>query len=106
MAEREKDGRFGAGNRANPGGRTKAHRDVVELARKRTVRAIKALTEIMESSEDDGARVKAATVLLERGWGRPLQTSEVAITITDEREMTREQLLAIVAGEESAPSEH
>ena len=80
MAERDENGRFGAGNRVNPGGRSKAHHNVIALARKRTLLAIKTLTSIMRSSEDEGARVKAATVLLELGWGKPVQSVKKTVT--------------------------
>lgn len=81
-------GKYKAGESGNPGGRPKEYRTVVDLARKRTVRAVKVLTEIMENSAADaGARVKAAATLLDRGWGKAPQVLEVQRTIKP-REMS------------------
>ena len=43
------------------------------LAQRATPKAIKALVETMEQTEDLNAKVKAAQVLLDRGWGKPDQ---------------------------------
>lgn len=61
------------GQSGNPGGRPKALRQVVELARQRTAKAIKTLEEIMLHGENEGARVRAAEILIERGWGKATQ---------------------------------
>lgn len=64
------------GQSGNPGGRPKELRKVVALARKRTTVAIKTLEDIMTNGSNEGARVRAAEVLLERGWGKPAQPLE------------------------------
>lgn len=43
------------------------------MARGYTARCIQILGGIAESSEDDGARVRAVGLLLDRGWGRAPQ---------------------------------
>jgi hypothetical protein len=66
---------FAKGNKANPGGRPKLPEDVKhvrELAREYTQEAVKAL---VETIKDGGwsAKVAAANVLLDRGWGKAEQ---------------------------------
>lgn len=57
------------GGSLNPGGRSKAEREVVELARQRGPEVIKRLFQIA-MRRSDGAAVRAAEVLLERGFGK------------------------------------
>lgn len=66
--------RFVKGKTGNPGGRPKIPKCVVEAAKAHTVDAIKALAEIATSGSDDSARVKAAEALLNRAWGKPVET--------------------------------
>jgi hypothetical protein len=62
----------------NPGGRSKIVAHVQELAREQTATAIETLTSIMTNPKcTDAARVSAANALLDRGYGKPLQQSEV-----------------------------
>ena len=89
------DGKFKPGDdpRRNASGRPKIYRTVVDLARKRTVRALKTLTEIMEdATADAGARVKAASVLLDRGWGKAPQTLNINTAQKKPREMSLEEI--------------
>lgn len=52
----------------------KAPIDIRSLARKHTKSAINTLHGIMTNADcTDGARVQAAQVLLDRGWGKPTQ---------------------------------
>lgn len=64
------DGRWPRGVSGNPGGRPKALREVLDLARQHTVRAIERLAELVES-KDEGIALRAAEALLDRAWGRP-----------------------------------
>lgn len=91
MTQRELDNlkkhQFKPGQSGCPGGRAKGAPDVRALARGYTVAAITALGEIvMNPKATAPARVSAATVLLERGWGKPLQTVEVKRTPFDDME--------------------
>jgi hypothetical protein len=62
------------GRSGNPGGRPKALREVMELARARTEAAVDTLAAVMaDETAPPAARVSAATALLDRGWGRPVQ---------------------------------
>jgi hypothetical protein len=61
------------GQSGNPSGRPAAVAAVRDLARRHTTAAIKTLVEIMRSGKPDQARVAAASALLDRGYGKPLQ---------------------------------
>jgi hypothetical protein len=61
---------FQPGQSGNPGGVAKADRAVKELARQHTDKAIAALVAALD---DPKTRVAAATALLDRGYGRPVQ---------------------------------
>ncbi|MBW8075771.1 MULTISPECIES: DUF5681 domain-containing protein [Metallibacterium] len=62
------------GQSGNPSGHPKDYREVVALAREHTSRAIAILVEMMESPQvSDSARVRAAELILERGWGKAVQ---------------------------------
>jgi hypothetical protein len=51
----------------------KAPTDLRSLARSWTKRGVEILAGIAENSEDDGARVRAVALLLDRGWGKAPQ---------------------------------
>jgi hypothetical protein len=70
---------FKPGNNANPGGRPKAIIQLVELARTHTEDAIKTLADIMNNSQSDPARATAAGHILDRGWGKPMQTTTTTV---------------------------
>jgi len=69
---------FEKGKSGNPGGRPKVVGEVQVLARKYAPEAIETLRGIMENIDaPPAARISAAIALLDRGFGRPHQTSEV-----------------------------
>ena len=77
--DRSKNGRFVPGQSGNPGGRPKTLARVQDLARQYTETSIKVLGEIMEDEDERGAtRIAAIQVLLDRGWGKPLQRIDVS----------------------------
>jgi hypothetical protein len=51
--------------------------DIKSLARSHTQTMINTLIGVAKNSENDGARVAAATHLLNRGWGMPMQETKV-----------------------------
>jgi hypothetical protein len=65
------------GESGNPGGRPKGEGEVRALARVHTDAAIAKLAEWM-MSKNPKASVAACTALLDRGWGKPAQSLEVA----------------------------
>lgn len=64
--------RFQKGQSGNPGGRPKSEREVIELAREGSVRAIGRLVELIEH-EDARVAVAAANSVLDRAYGKPTQ---------------------------------
>lgn len=65
---------FQPGQSGNPGGRPKLDGRVRDLARAQTENAIATLVRIMENGKAPAAaRVSAANVILERGWGKAVQ---------------------------------
>lgn len=60
--------------------RPKELRDVIELARLHSPKAIKTLAEIMNSDRaPPAARVAAANAILDRGYGKPAQTLDASV---------------------------
>lgn len=57
--------------------------EVINLARKHTVKAIRTLVTILENGESEQARIAAANALLDRAWGKAPQS----ITIDDQRDV-------------------
>jgi len=80
--ERVENGKFAPGVSANPGGRPKQLKEVVELARTHTKSSIEALVEIRDDRTAQAmARVKAAELLLGRGWGQPALETDLDNTL-------------------------
>ena len=62
------------GQSGNPGGRPRILEAVRDIARESTTLAIETLRTIAADTEaPHAARVSAATALLDRAWGKPLQ---------------------------------
>ena len=84
----------------NPGGRPKVVGDIRALAQERTQDALDALSEIVANKKaPPAARVAAANSLLDRGYGRPLQQSEVTNITAGARkasDMTDDELVALL----------
>ena len=80
--QRQLGGRSGKGflpgQSGNPGGRPKDIGGVQDLARQHTALAIETLVQIMQHGDRDAARVAAAQALLDRGWGKAVQSIETA----------------------------
>jgi hypothetical protein len=68
---------FQPGQSGNPSGRPKAFGEFQALVQTHTAAAVTVLVKIMTTSRSDSARVAAATALLDRGWGRPHQSTSV-----------------------------
>ena len=70
-------GTLKSGGTKSPG-RPPEDPEVKALAREWTGEAIATLAGIMRSSKNDSTRVKAAEILLDRGWGKPKQEIEAS----------------------------
>ena len=69
---------FQKGRSGNPGGRPKIAADVRALAQSHAPAAIEELARLMLQAERDETRLKAIELLLDRGYGRPVQAVEAA----------------------------
>jgi hypothetical protein len=95
-------GRWIKGQSGNPGGRPRIMRDVQALARQYSGQAVRTLGELMRSeATPPGVRVRAAELLLDRAWGRPLQAS--VSTNLDVRQLSDEELIAIISEGQAVP---
>jgi hypothetical protein len=81
--------------------------EIRALARKHTVEAMSTLIEIMSSSSSDQARIHAAEIVLDRGWGRvptapepkEKENSDAPEVSQEEREARIANILSIIQGE-------
>jgi len=86
---------FAKGKSGNPGGRPKVVGEVQALARGYTSRAVETLRGIMEDIKaPPAARIAAAIAILDRGFGRPHQMSEIVTVQKPVSEMSDEELIA------------
>lgn len=85
----------GVPNRATVDGREKCKRYAGK--------ALRVLVQIMENpNASEAARVKAATAILDRAWGRPIQAVEyVPPALPPTPNWTHEQTVAFFGGEEA-----
>ena len=92
--QRSNKTQFRKGQSANPGGRPKGHGNVRELARQHTEDALKALVAVVNDASNSMARVRAADILLCRGWGAPEQVIENKTSLADVIETAKRRMAA------------
>jgi hypothetical protein len=91
---------FPKGVSGNPSGRPKVAGELQELARQQSPEAIATLKAIMQNGKSPAAaRVRVAEVLLDRGYGKPLQPTALATMEINKRaeDMTDDELATIAA---------
>lgn len=66
--------RPGAGRKA--GKVSAAKRAIADMAKNHAAAALKTLVEIAKDGESEAARVSAANAILDRAYGKPVQTNE------------------------------
>lgn len=84
---------FQPGQTGNPNGRPKVVVSLQSLARQHTEAAIDALVKALGITT---TRVQAATALLDRGYGRPIQTANVRV-VRSLADLSDEELMAIAS---------
>jgi hypothetical protein len=83
LPQRDPNGRLVPGTASlNPGGRPKVVAKIQELARQHTETAIARIVELA-SSADERIALAAATELLDRGFGRPVQATQSTVEKVD-----------------------
>jgi hypothetical protein len=85
---------FKPGQSGNPLGRPAVVKTLQALAREQAIQALVA------ALKHPSTRVSAATALLDRGYGRPIQTQHTRV-IRSASDLTDEELAAIIAGGEA-----
>ena len=87
------------GQSGNPGGRPRIVETVRDIARESTELAVETLRQICaDSAAPHAARVSAASALLDRAWGKPMQGVAMMTVARPKsvREMTDDELLAMI----------
>lgn len=79
---RGEGGRFAKGNKA--GGRKALPEDLKAAFRAASPEALATLIDVMRHGKQDGSRVRAAEIILDRGYGKPVQ----AVDLTSEDNQT------------------
>jgi hypothetical protein len=81
---------FQKGQSGNPGGKPKAIVEVMAVAQANSALAISTLAEIARNKKQPAAaRVAASVAILDRGWGRPMQRQEIAVSADLARALER-----------------
>ena len=71
---------FEKGRSGNPGGRPKVSYDLKALAQRHSRTAFAVILRIMRDKENPDLALKAANIVLERGYGKPIQELSGSLT--------------------------
>jgi hypothetical protein len=70
-------GGFAKGQSGNPGGRRRELANLRAEARRHTGPALQTVLKLMRSGRSEAVRLGAAQTILDRGWGKPIQSLQV-----------------------------
>jgi hypothetical protein len=92
-------GGFRKGQTGNPGGRPRVVESLTREARLYTHEALRTLLKLMRSARSENVRLNAAGLILDRGWGKPVQAVQVDGRLMEKKlhEMTDAELAAFEA---------
>ena len=76
---RTKTGQFRPGMSGNPGGRPKMPEEFRQLARENSIPALQVVVDILKNPKSANKdKLKAAEIILDRAWGKPIQGVEMS----------------------------
>src|SRR4051794_36067699 len=93
---RAADGKFVKGASGNAGGRPAVIKPLQDLARTHTEMAIRTLAHVARKGKNESARITAASMLLDRGYGRPPQSVDLRMILDKKLSELSAQELALV----------
>lgn len=82
------------GQSGNPGGLPKGTAEIAQLARAKSPEVIARLTKIALTSKNERAAIAAGEVLLERGFGKPIQPVDAGASLNDLLTLDEQRSLA------------
>lgn len=101
-ANRDENGRFITGNKANPSGRPKIPADVREAIRAACPEAVRVLIDLLHSKKE-AYRLEAAKTLLDRGYGKPESMSKIELSSANDNVFVFKWQDTEKSGEQESP---
>lgn len=74
---RVQHGQFAPGVSGNPAGRPRIPESLVRAARQYTRQALSVLLRLMRSAKSESVKLRAAEIVLDRGWGKSIQAVQI-----------------------------
>jgi len=105
-------GQFQKGRSGNAGGRPKVVKPLQELARTHTEMAIRTLAHVARKGKNESARITAASMLLDRAFGKPPAAVDIRLLLDrlntlsfEELKILEDRLVAMAAPQEDEESQ-
>ena len=95
------------GQSGNPGGRSKAKQNIVDIARSATPKAMRTMIAIMENEKAPfSVRAYCADKVIDRAYGKPAQSTNVNVSVNSRQlsQLSDAELLDIIEGSRRAPA--